>query len=539
MRGYEIVARALAGHHTKDLFFLMGGPMIDCENACQDEGIRMIDVRMEQAAAMMATAYSRLLRRPGVCMAASGPGTVNLLSGVANAFVDSAPVVALGGSSPVGLYGRGAFQEIDQVALARPITKWAERCYEPRRIPELIATAFRQAITGRPAPVYLDLPGDVLYAEVPAEEVRWPGPVEQPPRPAGAPQDVQRALEVLAAAERPVVISGSGVIWSGAADAMRRFVERARIPFYTTPEGRGVIPEDHPFSFLTARSTAFREADCLLVVGTRLNYVIDHASPPRFAATSRLIQVDIEPSEIGRTRPTDAAIVGDARTVLEQLWEGTAAIRPERYASWAGRLAELDREKQLDAERRLATDARPVHPLRLCKEIRDFMDRDAVLSVDGQEILNYGRQSIPVHAPGHSLNSGPFGTMGVGLPYGLGAKVALPDKQVIVLHGDGSFGINAMEVDTAVRHHLAVITVISNNGGWTAKDRFKAGRDLGFSRYDDMARAFGCHAEHVQDPEEIRPALERAQATGGPAVINVVTDPAARAQTAPFAVYTT
>ena len=539
MRGYEILARALAEQRTKDLFFLMGGPMIDCENACQEQGMRMIDVRMEQAAAMMATAYSRLLRRPGVCMAASGPGTVNLLSGVATAFVDGAPVVAVGGSSPVGLYGRGAFQEIDQLALARPITKWAERSYEPRRIPELVATAFRHSISGRPAPVYLDMPGDVLYADVPAEEVRWPGPVQEPPRPAGTSRDVERALRVLAEAERPVVITGSGVIWSDASEALRRFVERTRIPFYTTPEGRGVIPEDHPFSFLAARSTAFREADCLLVLGTRLNYVIDYASPPRFADSARLVQVDIDAAEIGRTRPVDAAVTGDAGTVLEQLSDGAAAIRPERYEAWVGRLAELDREKRLDAERRLAVDGHPVHPLRLCKEIRDFMARDAVLSVDGQEILNFGRQSIPIYAPGHSLNSGPFGTMGVGLPYGLGAKVALPGSQVIVLHGDGSFGINALEVDTAVRHRLDVITVISNNGGWTAKDRFKAGRDLGFSRYDEMARAFGCHAEHVEEPEGIRPALERAQAAGGPAVVNVVTDPKARAHTGPFAVYTT
>ena len=187
----------------------------------------------------------------------------------------------------------------------------------------------------------------------------------------------------------------------------------------------------------------------------------------------------------------------------------------------------------------MSTGQTPIHPLRLCREIRDFMDRDAVLSVDGQEILNYGRQSIPIHAPGHSLNSGPFGTMGVGLPFGLGARVAKPDAQVIVLHGDGSFGINAMEMDTAVRHELAVITVVSNNGGWTARDRFKVGRDLGFTRYDEMARGLGCHAEHVEDPDQIRPALERAASSGKPALVNVVTDPDARAQTGPFAVYST
>jgi thiamine pyrophosphate-dependent acetolactate synthase large subunit-like protein len=538
MTGNEILARALRQNGTDHLFFLMGGPMIDCEGACYEQGIRMIDVRMEQAASMMANAYARLKRKPGVCMAASGPATVNLLSGVANAFIDAAPVFAIGGASPVSQFGIGAFQELDQLALAKPITKWAERCYDGRRIPELVATAIRNAMGGRPGPVYLDMPGDVLYKDVPNEEIRWVEPAAAPHRPAGDPQDVSRALEVLASAERPVLVTGTGIIWSDAHQELRAFVEKTGIPFYTTPQGRGVIEEDHNLSFLSARSTAFREADCVVVVGTRLNYVIDYAKPPRFAEDAKLVQVDIDSSEISKSRPADAGVVGDAKVVLQQLIEGNG-VDPQRYAAWVSRLAEVDHEKSLDAEKRLATDQTPVHPLRLCKEVRDFMDRDAVLSVDGQEILNYGRQSIPVHTPGHSLNSGPFGTMGVGLPFGLGAKAAKPDKQVIVLHGDGSFGINGLEVDTAVRHDLPVITIVSNNGGWTAKDKFKVGRDLGFGPYDEMAKAFGCYAERVDDPAGIRPALERAQQSGKAALINVITDPEARARTSPFAVYST
>jgi thiamine pyrophosphate-dependent acetolactate synthase large subunit-like protein len=538
MTGNEILARALRQNGVDDLFFLMGGPMIDCEGACYEQGIRMIDVRMEQAASMMANAYARLTRKPGVCMAASGPATVNLLSGVANAFIDAAPVFAIGGASPVSQFGIGAFQELDQLALAKPITKWAERCYDGRRLPELVATAIRNALSGRPGPVYLDMPGDVLYKDVPNEEIRWVEPAAPPHRPAGAPQDIDQALGVLASAERPVLVTGSGILWSDAHQELRRFVEKAGIPFYTTPQGRGVIEEDHSLSFLSARSTAFREADCVMVVGTRLNYVIDYAKPPRFADDAKLVQVDIDSSEISKSRPADAAVVGDAKVVLQQLTEGNG-VDPQRYAAWVSRLAEVDHEKSLDAEKRLATDQTPVHPLRLCKEVRDFMNRDAVLSVDGQEILNYGRQSIPVHTPGHSLNSGPFGTMGVGLPFGLGAKAAKPDTQVIVLHGDGSFGINGLEVDTAVRHDLPVITIVSNNGGWTAKDKFKVGRDLGFGPYDEMAKVFGCYAERVEDPAAIRPALERAQESGKPALINVITDPEARARTAPFAVYST
>lgn len=541
--GSEILARALARQGVDVVFYLMGGPMLAAESACIAEGIRMIDVRHEQAAAMMANAYSRVLNRPGVCIAASGPGTTNLVTGVANAFVDGAPVVAIGGSSPINQLGKGAFQEVDQVGLMRPIVRWAERVYDPRRIPELVATAFCQAYGGRPGPVYLDLPGDVLYRQVEETEVVWTEPFDARRRAlsAGDPELVRRAVDLLAGAERPVLISGSGILWSDAADELRALVDQVGIPFYTTPQGRGVIPEDHALCFLSARATAFREADLILVVGTRLNYIVGYAQAPRFAADAKLVQVDLDPAEIGRNRPADIGIVGDARMVLRQLAEASdGRVDAKRYAEWLAHLAAVDRGKRAAQETAMGSDAVPIHPLRLCKEVRDFLDRDAILVVDGQEILNYGRQAIPTHTPRHRLNSGPFGTMGVGLPYGLGAKVAKPDTQVLVLHGDGSFGLNAMELDTAVRHRLPVITVISLNGGWTADpDRNKPGRELGYTRFDRMAEALGCYGEFVEAPAGIRPALERAAGAGVPAVVNVVTDWRARATTVQFADYST
>jgi thiamine pyrophosphate-dependent acetolactate synthase large subunit-like protein len=543
VNGSQVLARALRRLEVDTMFYLMGGPMLAAESACIEEGIRSIDVRHEQAAAMMAHAYGRLLNRVGVCMAASGPGTTNLVTGVANAWSDCAPLVAIGGSSPIGQLGRDAFQEMDQVGVFKPITKWAERVYDPKRIPELLGTAVRLALSGRPGPVYLDLPGDVLYKEVDESEVVYPDaePILARRRPAGDPEQVAAAVKLLERAERPVLISGSGVLWSDASEELRRWVELAGIPFFTTPQGRGVVPDDHELSFLSARATAFREADLLMVVGTRLNYIVGHLAPPRFRADARLIQIDVEPSEIGHNRPADVGIVGDARTVLGQLLEAAEGrLDRGRYAAWRAHLAGVEESKREEVEARMGSDAVPIHPLRLCKEVRDFLDRDAILVVDGQEILNYGRQSIPTFVPGHRLNSGPFGTMGVGLPFGLGALAAKPDKQVLVLHGDGSFGLNAMELDTAVRWKLPVVTVISNNGGWTADpDRNKPGRDLGYTRFDRMAEALGCHAEHVEDPAEIRPALERAFAAGIPAVVNVVTDWRARATTTKFAVYST
>jgi acetolactate synthase-1/2/3 large subunit len=307
------------------------------------------------------------------------------------------------------------------------------------------------------------------------------------------------------------------------------------IPFYTTPQGRGVIPDDHELSFLTARSTAFRETDLALVVGTRVNYMTGYLSPPRFNADAKLIQVDIDPVEIGHNHPADVGIVGDAGAILDQLLAAADGRLKGRHITWSDHLRAVDAAKTHQSEARLNNDATPIHPLRLCKEIRDFLDRDAILVVDGQEILNYGRQSIPTFVPGHRLNSGPFGTMGVGLPFGLGAKAAKPDKQVLVLHGDGAFGLNAMELDTAVRWNLPVVTVVSLNGGWTAdNDLSKPGRHLGYTRFDKMAEALGCHGEYVEEPSQIRPALERAFKSGIPALVNVKTDPLARATTAAF-----
>jgi thiamine pyrophosphate-dependent acetolactate synthase large subunit-like protein len=539
MTGNEILARALREHGVDHVFFLMGGPMIDAENACQEAGIRMVDVRHEQAAAMMANAYSRVLCKPSVCMAASGPGTTNLTTGVAHAFVDCAPVIAIGGSSPVSQYGMGAFQEMDQVAMMKPITRWAERAYDARRIPELVAAAFRHAFAGPPGPVYLDMPGDVLYRDVDVADVRWVRADAGRQRPLGDPWLIDRAIALYEQAERPVLIAGSGVLWSGASAELQAWVERSGMPFWTTPQGRGVIPEDHPLCFLNARATALREADVVSVIGTRLNYVIDFGRPPRIGPAARMIQIDLDPNELGRTRHVDVGIAGDAKAVLGQLREAADGRLAGRYDRWVAYLADLNQEKRMDAERALSTEQVPIHPLRLCREVRDFLERDAILCVDGQEILNFGRQSIPTYVPGHRLNSGPFGTMGVGLPFGLGAKLARPDKQVVVLHGDGSMGLNVMELDTAFRHGIDVLTVVSNNGGWTAADRPKAGRDLGYTRFDLVAQALGCHGEHVESPEAIRPALDRAASSGRPAVVNVVTDAAARARTAKFATYST
>src|SRR5438874_9168258 len=514
VNGSQILARTLRRLRVDTFFYIMGGPMMAAESASVEEGLRAIDVRHEQAAAMMAHAYGRVKNTLGVCMAASGPGATNLITGVANAWADCAPLLAIGGSAPLSQRGKGAFQEMDQVAAFKPITKWAEQVTDPRRVPEFVSMAARHALAGRPGPVYLDMPGDILYKQVEEDEVVYPefDPVVIRVRPNGDDALVDAACKMLGRAERPLVLTGSGILWSAAESALQQFVDLSGIPFYTTPQGRGVVPDDHPLSFPAARATAFRETDLVLLIGTRINYVIGHLAPPRFNAAAALIQVDIDPTEIGHNRPADIGIVGDARAVLSQMLHGLPGrVDSRRFAAWRDHLANVEQVKHLEAEKAMSTDQQPIHPLRLCKEIRDFLDRDAILVVDGQEILNYGRQSIPTFVPRHRLNSGVFGTMGVGLPFGVGAKVAKPDNHVLVLHGDGSFGLNAMELDTCARFKIPVVTVVSLNGGWTADpNREKTGRELGYTQFHKMAEALDCHGEYVEEPAQIRPALERA-----------------------------
>lgn len=547
LTGNEILGRALKNEGTEEFYFILGGPMMHAENACAKEGIRPIDVRHEQSAALMAQAYSRLRQKPAVCIAASGPGVINLTTGIANALIDCAPVVAIGGASPISQFGRQVFQEIDQLAIMKGCTKWADRVINVKRIPEMVNTAFQKAMGGKPGPVYLDFPADVLYQKVPEEQIDWSlsGRSLLRPRPMGETARVDELIDALSKAKNPIVLTGGGVIWSQAWTDLQAFVEKAGIPFYTTPQGRGVLPDDHELSFLTMRSSAFREADLILIVGTRMNYIIGHAAPPRFAANATIARIDIDADEISSSpRKVDIGIVGDCKAVLQQLLAAMPGrVDAANFAPWRKKLAEGEAAKRNETGGGMAMNATPIHPLRLCEEVKNFMKRDAILVVDGQEILNFGRQSMPTFAPAHRLNSGPFGMMGVGLPFGLGAKIACPDKQVIVVHGDGSFGLNAMELDTAVRHKIPILVVISLNGGWTADPkREKTGRDLGYTRYDKMAEALGCYGEYVEKPEEIGAALQRAQKKvdeGMVALVNVKTDDKARASTVAFSSHST
>jgi acetolactate synthase-1/2/3 large subunit len=527
--GSYLISRTLKEEGVDTLFYLMGGPNFDIVMAAEDLGIRCVDFRHEQAAAFAAHAYARVTGKPGVCTAASGPGTLNLLTGVYTAAIDCAPMVILGGAGPVHEIGREAFQEVDQVGIMEPMMKWVHQTTQAARYPEVVSMAFRKATTGRPGPVYIDCGADVLYEEVDEEDAITPWRAERRTRPAAEADVVRETIDMLAASERPMIFAGGGAFFSGSADELTEFVNLTSTPFYTAPMSRGLVAEDNPVSFQAARSTAMRETDFVLVVGTRLNWMVQYGH--RFNRDAKVVQIDIDPAELGHNRNIDLGIVGDAKAVMSQLLEEAR----NREADWAGRiesdwilrLSEIEDQRAAQGAALRNSDQTPMHPVRLCKEISEFLDRDAIVSVDGNEILHIGRQNIPTFEPGHRLNSGVTGTMGVGLPYGIGAKLAKPDKQVLVLHGDGSMGMNAMELDTCVRHNIPVVTVISNNAGWTARtpDKRKPGRELGFTNFDGMARELGAYGERVEDPNEIKPALQRAFDSGKPAVINAIVEP--------------
>jgi acetolactate synthase-1/2/3 large subunit len=532
--GSYLVARTLKEEGVEHLFFLMGGPNYEIINNSEDFGIKTIDFRHEQAASMAAHGYARVTGKPGVTTAASGPGTLNLLTGQYTAFVDCAPMITLGGAGPISDFGRDGFQEIDQVAIFEPVSKAVMRPTDPARYPEQISAAFRTATSGRPGPVYIDCNEDVLYAKVEEADAAAPPRAMARARPAGDGDLVKQAVQLLSEASSPMIFAGGGVWWSQAYDELRQFVERTGIPFYTSPMSRGLLPDDHEMSFPAARSSAFRQADVVLVVGTRLNWMLTFGN--RIAATSKIIQIDIHGAELGHNRSIDIGIEGDAKAVLQQMIDEADRTGFESKAD--SKWIETLRQADLDRRERVAplenSEQQPIHPLRLCKELRDVMDRDAILTVDGNEILHFGRQSMPTYYPGHRLNSGPSGCMGVGLPYAIGAKIAKPDKQVVALHGDGSLGMNIQDFDTAVRYNLPIVIVVSNNEGWTARVEGirKPGRELGFTRFDKVAEALGGYGELVEDPNDIRPALERAFDAGVPAIVNVHTDPTARALSA-------
>jgi acetolactate synthase-1/2/3 large subunit len=426
----------------------------------------------------------------------------------------------------------GAGLEMNQLELVKSLVKWGRTVYETRRIPEYISMAFRHALTGKPGPVYLDIPEDVMYKSIDEDSITYPEKYRTEAKSQGDPRDIQKAVELMLNAKRPLVIGGSGVWWSQASEELRELIEMVKLPVILRPKGRGSVPEDHPL-FVGPATVGIGQADVILAVGIRFTAGLGFGRPPLFDEKAKVIHVDIDGSVIGQNRPIDIGIIGDAKLVLKQMAdEARDRCKGREESLWIEECRAAYKKWRETFEAGADSDAVPIHPARLRKEIKDFLDRDAIVTVDGGEAGQWGRLSFNAYYPGHLIDHTPNAQLGSAFPFGIGAKLAKPDKQVLVFNGDGAWAINGMEFDTAVRHNIPVVNVVSNNGCWgTCIHRSERlygraiGVELGFTRYDKVVEALGGYGEWVEKPEDIRPALQRAFASGLPACVNVKTDP--------------
>ena len=542
--GGQLVGEALAKEGTKVLFTLCGGHILPVYEGCLDQGIRIIDVRHEQAAAFAADAWARVTGQPGVAAVTAGPGVCNSLTAIVNARNSDSPVVVLGGQAETGRHDQGGLQETPHVRILEPVTKWARDCPSAKRLPEFVSDAFRHASTPRTGPAFLEAPWDVLFDEVAPEAVDWRAASRSRTPGWADPEDVGRAAEILASAERPVVLAGTSLRWSSAPGSIRNLAEALHAPVYLNSLARGALPPDHPYFFARSRSKALEDADVLLNLGAPFDFRLGYGEPPAIAADAHVLMADVDGDLIGHNRAVDVGLVGDVGIVSRQLAAALKGLPLHEPAAWLEQLRSIEAAKRAKLEETASSDLRPVHALRLAKEIDRYTGDGTVVVGDGGNIVASASKIIRAPWHGSWLDPGRFGCLGMGLPFALAAKLARPDMRVLALVGDGAFGISGMEVDTLVRHDVPVVAVIGNDGAWAqirgpqiglyGEPRAVATRLGEATRYDEMAKALGAYGEFVDDPAEIGPAIDRAFASGRPAVVNVLVDPASNVGTGSY-----
>ena len=533
IHGGWIVAKILKREGVEVVFTLSGGHIAAIYDGCKREGIRVVDTRHEQAAVHAAEGWAKCTRTPGVAILTAGPGVTDGITGVANAYLAGSPILVIGGAAPLSLWDRGALQEMNQIDLLRPITKWARTVHETTRLGEYTASAFRQMLNGKPGPTFLEMPMDVLNNLADTDTLFDPGEPESyryGGHTAPDPDMVVKAAAVLENAQHPVIMAGTAVWWCDASEPLRQLAERINAPVFLNGAGRGCLPPTHPLFFTASRRKALEGADTILAIGIRMDFRLNHGQPPLIPAEANVIWFDLAGEDVGVNRGAAAGLVGDVGLSMQQL---TGITKQLVEGDW---LAYIRREERNALGRDgalMSSDEVPIHPMRLCREIRDFIDEDTTVVGDGGDIVSYGGRVINVYKPGYWLDPGPMGCLGTGTGYAMAAQIARPGKKVLILHGDGAFGLNGMEFESMVRQQLPIVSIIGNDGAWgQIKHPQKA--ILGHAtaaelspgiRYDKMVEALGGYGELVQRPEDIRPALERAFASGLPACINVLIDP--------------
>jgi acetolactate synthase I/II/III large subunit len=521
--GGELALAALAGFGVEELFTLSGGHIFPFYDAALKVDVRIVDVRHESTATFAAEGMAKLARRPGVAVLTAGPGVTNGVSAVTSAWFNGSPLVVLGGRAPQGRWGAGSLQEFDHVPVLAPITKQASTVTSVDSIGTSVVDALTTAMTPHRGPVFLDFPLDVIFAS-------GEGEVPRASRPRGAepdPDDVARAAALLAGAERPALIAGTDVYWDGAWSALRELIESFRVPVFVNGLGRGCLPADHELAFSRTRGLLKTDADVVVVVGTPLDFRISFGS---FGDAAVIHIVDSPGQRAGHVSPA-VSPAGDLTTVLAGMaaWEGNRAD----HQPWIDRLRDLESAARASDAPLLAADSTPIKPTRVYGELRKVLDRDAVVVCDGGDFVSYAGKYIDSYEPGCWLDPGPYGCLGTGLGYSMAARLAHPDRQVVLLLGDGAAGFSLMDIDTLVRHELPVVIVCGNNGILGLEKHpmkmlygYDVAADLQHGcRYDDVVRALGGAGETVTDPAQLGAALKRALAAGVPYLVNVITDP--------------
>jgi len=543
VHGGWLVAKTLSELGVREIFSLSGGHINPIYDACQDFNIRIIDTHHEQGASMAADAYGRVKRKPGICLVTAGPGFTNTITGIAGAYLSNAPLILLSGKSGIEEADRLPLQEIDQQAIVSPITKWASTIFDLKRIPEYISTAYKKAISGRPGPIYLGMPYEVLYASCSEEHIDRYNTSLPFSNVEASDEVINQAVEILAKSKRPVAIAGSGAWYSGADEELLRFLEEVKIPIFTLNFGRGIVSDNHPQCFGAASLSgpvAFKkissEADLILLLGIRLSLYIGFGRS--FNPDAKIIQVDVDACEIGRNRPADLGIVGDISRVLSKLTSQIEESSIElEYDSWFNQARAWRDEEWQESEKIRNSDKTPIHVLRVIKEVEEVLGEDGMLVIDGGDTQAWTDGTYNVRKPGHYVKGGPLGCMGVGIPFAIGTKVACPDKNVALITGDGAVGMNFMEFETAIRHKIPFVAVVCNDQSWGmtkhqlwityGRERPTVGVDLELTPFHELVKVLGGYGELITEPGEIRGAIERAFSSGVPSLINITTDPEA------------
>jgi acetolactate synthase-1/2/3 large subunit len=524
--GGRLIARRLKAHGVSKLFTLSGGHLFSIYDGCRTEGVDIVDVRHESTAAFAAEGWAKVTREVGVCALTAGPGVTNGMSAMGSAQANHSPMVVLGGRAPALRWGQGSLQEIDHVPFVRPLTKLAATAGGTEEIAGLTDLAFEAALAPHGGPAFVDFPLDYVFMEAPER-----APVAKdsaPARAAGAA--IERAGELLREAERPVIMAGTDLYWGHGEKALLELAETLRVPVFLNGLARGCVPADHELFFSRARSQGLKGADVALVIGVPMDFRL--AFGAAFGEETEIVVMDVAEQERQLPRAVAAECYGALGPALEdvRVAAGAKALAGE---AWIAELRAIETERR-EGERAEREDGRsPLHPMRLYAELGEVIDRDAIVIGDGGDFVSYAGRVIDSYEPGCWLDPGPFGCLGTGPGYALAAKLAHPERQVVLMIGDGAFGFSGMEFDTLARHGVNIVAVMGNNGIWALEKHpmeFLYGYSVAAelrpeTRYDEVVEALGGYGEMVKRPEDLKPAIARAFESGKPALVNVLTDP--------------